>query len=80
MDPQLFIRQSGLDDAVFRQVQATVRRRILHLFVRRGLIDKADGDEMAAQKHDGGFSLDASIRIEADDRSGLERLMMQLAT
>ena len=51
---------SGLDDATFRQVQSIVRRRILRLFVRRGLIDKADGDEMAAQKHNGGFSLDAS--------------------
>ena len=35
------------------------RRHILRLFVRRGLIDKADGDEMAAQKHEGGFSLAA---------------------
>ena len=74
-----FHPSSGLDDAAFRQVQAIVRRRILRLFVRRGLIDKADGDEMAAQKHDGGFSLDASILIEADDRSGLERLLRYCA-
>ena len=74
-----FHPSSGLDDAAFRQVQAITRRRILRLFVRRGLIDKADGDEMAAQKHDGGFSLDASIRIEADDRPGLERLLRYCA-
>ena len=60
-------------------MQAIVRRRILRLFVRRGLIDKADGDEMAAQKHEGGFSLNATIRIEADDRSGLERLLRYCA-
>lgn len=30
---------------------------------------------MAAWDHDGGFSLDASVRIEAEDRFGLERLL-----
>jgi Putative transposase len=75
----VFHSASGLDDVDFRQVQAIVRRRILRLFVRRGLIDQADGDEMAAYKHDGGFSLDASIRIEGDDRPGLERLLRYCA-
>ena len=70
---------SGLDDAAFRQVQAIVRRRILRLFVRRGLISKADGDEMAAQKHEGGFSLDASVIIEGSDRLCLERLLRYCA-
>ena len=34
---------------------------------------------MPAQKHEGGFSLNATIRIEADDRSGLERLLRYCA-
>jgi Putative transposase len=71
----VFHPASGLYGVDFRKVQAIVRRRILRLFVMRGLIDQADGDEMAAYKHDGGFSLDASIRIEGDDRPGLERLL-----
>ncbi|AHF00278.1 hypothetical protein THITH_15170 [Thioalkalivibrio paradoxus ARh 1] len=32
-----------------------------------------------AWEHGGGFSLDASVRIEADDREGLERLLRYCA-
>ena len=34
---------------------------------------------MAAWEHGGGFSLDAGVRIEAEDRSGLERLLKYCA-
>jgi hypothetical protein len=34
---------------------------------------------MASWDHGGGFSLDAGVRIEADDRSGLERLLRYCA-
>lgn len=34
---------------------------------------------MAAWEHGGGFSLDAGVRIEAEDRSGLERLLRYCA-
>ena len=30
---------------------------------------------MGALEHSGGFSLDASVRVEASDRQGLERLL-----
>ena len=38
-----------------------------------------DAEEMASWEHGGGFSLDASVRIETNDRSGLERLLRYCA-
>jgi hypothetical protein len=45
---------------------------VLRWFARPGPLDPADAQDMAAWHHGGGFSLDASIRIEGPDRSGLE--------
>jgi len=73
-----FHAPSGLDDATVAQVHAAVRRRLLHAFVVRGHIEQWDAKEMLAYKHSG-FSVDASVRIEADDRTGLERLLRYCA-
>jgi Putative transposase/Transposase zinc-binding domain len=70
---------SGLDASAIAQVQAKVRQRILRTFARRGLIDKADRDEMLSWEHGGGFSLDASVCIQDTDRAGLERLLRYCA-
>jgi hypothetical protein len=43
------------------------------------LIDKDDAAEMRAWAHDGGFSVDGSVRIEGADRTGLERLLRYCA-
>ena len=69
----------GLDAAAFADVQARVRTRVLRTFVKRGLIDKDDAAEMRAWAHDGGFSVDGSVRIEGADRTGLERLLRYCA-
>lgn len=45
----------------------------------RGLIGKSDVDVMGGWEHGGGFSLDASVCIGGDDRSGLERLLRYCA-
>jgi len=45
----------------------------------RGLLDSLDAEEMAQWQHGGGFSLPAKVRIEAKDRSGLERLFRYCA-
>ncbi len=74
-----FHAATNLDAAAIAQVQAQVRQRILRAFVRRGLIGKADRDEMLNWEHGGGFSLDASVRIEGTDRAGLERLLRYCA-
>ena len=36
------------------QLQVTIRKRIVKLFVRRGIVDKADGKAMRSCEHDGG--------------------------
>ena len=64
-----------LDAAAFAGVQTRVRTRVLPTFVKRGLIDQDDATEMRAWAHDGGFSVDGSVRIEGVDRTGLERLL-----
>lgn len=61
------------------KVQAQIRQRILRAFARRGLIDKGDRAEMLCWEHGGGFSLDATVRIEGADRAGLERLLRYCA-
>jgi hypothetical protein len=57
---------------------ANGRRRILGAFVGRGLIEKADAKDMMAYQYSG-FSVDAGVCIEADDRAALERLLRYCA-
>jgi hypothetical protein len=64
-----------LSEAAILQVQERVRRRVLKAFVHRGLLEAGARDEMLAWQDGGGFSLDAAVRIAADDRDGLERLL-----
>ena len=68
-----------LDVAAFADVQARVRTRVLRSFVNRGLIDQDDAAQMRAWAHDGGFSVDGSVRIEGADRVGLEPLLRYCA-
>ena len=60
-------------------VQQQLRSRVLRWFVRAGYLDASDALDMAGWEHGGGFSLDASVRIEAPDRAGLERLLRYCA-
>jgi hypothetical protein len=69
---------TGMDEAWLAQVQADMRRRVLRAFVGRGLIESLDAKEMLAYEHSG-FSVDASVCIEAKDRTGLERLLRYCA-
>jgi hypothetical protein len=64
-----------LTDADVQWVQALVRQRVLRWFVRHGYLEKDDAKEMEQWNNGGGFSVDASVRIEADDWAGLERLL-----
>ena len=60
-------------------VQGKVRRRVLKAFVRRGWLEPDEAQEMLQWDHAGGFSIDASVRIEAWDRAALERLLRYCA-
>ncbi|WP_413882000.1 transposase [Candidatus Aalborgicola defluviihabitans] len=66
----VFHPASGIDADTVAQVQTTLQKRILRAFVGRGLIEKADAKEMLAYQHSG-FSVDAGVCIEADDRAAL---------
>ena len=68
-------REAVLTDADVQWVQTRVRQRVLRWFVRQGYLDKDDAKDMAQWRNGGIFSVDASVRIEADDRPGLERLL-----
>jgi hypothetical protein len=74
-----FVEIGELDEADAEAVQIQVRRRVLRAFVRAGRLEREEGREMERWEHGGGFSVDASVRIEADDRQGLERLLRYCA-
>jgi len=75
----VFHEATGLDEQAIAAVQAKVRRQLLGSFVRRGLLDGDAAHAMQAWQHGGGFSVDASVRIEAADRAGRERLLRYCA-
>ena len=55
-------------------MQAPVRQRVLRWFATRDYLDKDDARDMAHWANGGGFSFDASVRIEGHDRGALEWL------
>ena len=67
----IFHPASAIDETTVAQVQATLRTRILRAFVGRGLLESCDAKQMLAYQHSG-FSVDAGVCIEADDRAALE--------
>ncbi len=69
---------AGIDETAVAQVQADLRRHILRAFVGRGLLESCEAKEMLGYKHSG-FSVDAGVRIEAHDRTALERLLRYCA-
>ena len=69
----------ALGKADIAAIQIRVSRRVLRWFVRRGLLDPDDARAMREWHNDGGFSLDAAVRIPAWDRAGLERLLRYCA-
>jgi hypothetical protein len=75
----VFHAATGVDANAIAQVQAQVRRRLLRVFVRRGLLPRDDARAMGQWAHGGGFSVDGSVRIEAADRAGRERLLRYCA-
>ena len=74
-----FHETPALDAEQLADIQRNIRRRLLRALTRRGLLEPGAAEEMASWEHGGGFSLDAGVRIEAEDRSGLERLLRYCA-
>jgi len=74
-----FHEATSLTHELLKRLQHTVRKRVLRHFARHGLLEPHEAEDMLGWEHGGGFSLDASVRIEATDRAGLERLIRYCA-
>jgi len=74
-----FHKATALTHELLEGLQQTVRKRVLRHMVRQGLLEPHDAQDMLGWEHGGGFSLNASVRIEATDREGLERLIRYCA-
>jgi len=63
----IFTAATGLDEQAFAAGQE--RGRLLRVFMRRGRLPGDDARAMGQWAHGGGFSVDGSVRIEAEDRA-----------
>lgn len=63
----------------WQTLQRTVQVRVLRYFRRHGLLEDTTTADMLTWQGTGGFSIDASVRIEGDDRPGIERLVRYCA-
>ena len=74
-----FHEATGLEARDAEALARTVQLRVLRWFRRRGLLDPSTVADMRTWQGTGGFSVDASVRIEREDRAGLERLVRYCA-
>ena len=70
-----FYQADPMDDQVLEELTETIRKRVLRYLVRHDLMDHDDAQDMLNWQGHGGFSLDASVHIDAWDRQALERLV-----
>ena len=68
-----FHEASELAPAHWQEVERTVQRRVLRAFSTRGLLEPDAARTMLSWQASGGFSVEASVRMEGDDRAGVER-------
>jgi len=74
-----FHEASELAPIHWQELQRTVQKRVLRYFHRHDLLDASTTADMLTWQGTGGFSIDASVRIEGHDRHGLERLVRYCA-
>ena len=78
-DTVRFYEATLLDEHHWLDLQRVVQRRVLRYFRARGLLDEADAEGMRSWQGSGGFSIDAAVRIQGDNRAGVERLLRYCA-
>jgi len=78
-DSLRFHEATALSPQLLERLQHTIRSRVLRHFRRQGILEPHEAEDMLDWDHGGGFSLDGSVRIEASDRAGLERLIRYCA-
>ena len=60
------------------EVEKEICQKVIKFFLKKGFLEKEEAENMLAWENSG-FSLDASVLIEAEDREGLERLIRYCA-
>ena len=79
-DGEVRFHEAGLlQSDHWHELQHVVQRRVLRYFRTHDLLDEADAYGMLSWQGSGGFSIDASVRIEGEDRAGVERLLRYCA-
>jgi hypothetical protein len=73
------LRRRCPDAPAVSTVQQRIRIRTLRVAVHHGALTSEVAADLARCGHGGGFSLHAAVRIEAQDRAGLERLLRYCA-
>lgn len=68
-----------LEPGHWEDLQRIVQRRVLRYFRRHELLDEATTADMLSWQVAGGFSIDASVRVDGHDRHGVERLVRYCA-
>lgn len=61
------------------ELERTVQRRVLRAFRRRGLLEEDAAADMLTWQGSGGFSVDASVCVDGEDRAAVERLVRYCA-
>jgi len=74
-----FHEATQLEEVHWLELQRVIQRRVLRHFRARGFLDDDDALGMLTWRGSGGFSVDASVRIEGEDRTGVERLLRYCA-
>jgi hypothetical protein len=74
----LLFQETILTPDDIADTQDAIQKRVLLYFKRRGKFDQETVEKMLSNENSG-FSLDASVRTEAWDRPGLERLIRYCA-
>jgi hypothetical protein len=74
-----FHEASGLSPEHWWHLERALQRRVLWAFPKRGLIEEDAAQDMLTWQVSGGFSVDVSVRIEGEDRIGIERLVRYCA-
>jgi len=61
-----------------QDVEEKIKSRVISFFYRKGIIAEEEAKDILKWEHSG-FSLNANVRIEAEDREGFERLIRYCA-
>jgi len=69
----------NLTESTVSDILNIVRKKTMKLLVKYDYLEQFEADKMLTWKNNGGFSLNAKVRIEANNRQGLVKLLSYCA-